>query len=369
MVLGLSNQRNSENSRKSKTSISSGHPPVHPESIPPKSDLDLFKVYPLVDAIFSDLVDRHKRLVSAGRRSEVMMNQLRTRYTQQMQRVLLNAVGMEEVEKPTCRSNVAFVMHREHFEQQVERLARTVVGQKIHRFRDLLLEKRKSQGKEDRQMLEEYGDDAQPSNALWKLFCKEMPVDQRNYLTAIMESNFASLLDQLDMDEDLARFRTSISNSSVQEALLEPKTQITPESMAATRAQWVQYFANRSRTSFEQKLSALHLQRKEAVISQKLQLKRIRMEKRQELLNHRPLTELHTNPRLTHRMRQVLAERAAQARRQTSQESAPAPPAAKQRRPQTASKRLRMADVVLKTMKDRDTCCKCRLFPSRINGC
>ncbi|XP_034665151.1 uncharacterized protein LOC117899326 [Drosophila subobscura] len=94
------------------------------------------------------------------------------------------------------------------------------------------------------------------------------------------------------------------------------------------------------------------------------------MEKRQELRHHRPLTDLYTNPRLTHRMRQVLAERAAHARGQATQTTSfHAHPEASNRKPQTLPKRLRMADVVLKTMEDRDSCCKCQLLPSRIKGC
>ncbi|SPP80847.1 uncharacterized protein LOC117583257 [Drosophila guanche] len=356
MVLDLSSKRNPVNMRKSKASVASEKSPKNTEQS--RSKLDMFKVYPLVDSIFSDLIERHGRLVKGGRRTGNMMNQLRSRYIQQMQRVLLNAVGMGEVENPTRLSNAAYLMHREHFKQQVGWLAATVVGLKVQRLRELMLQMRKPPGKEDRKMLDDYGDDSQPSNALWRLFNKEMPEDQRTDLVNIMENNFASLLDQLDLSEDVSR-------ASVQEPLLELKTQITVENMETSRAKWVQYFANRERTPFEQKLSALHLQRKEALISQKLELKRNKMERRQQLLHHRPLTELYTNPRLTHRMRQVLAERAAHARGQATQTtSCHAHPEASNQKPQTSPKRLRMTDVVLKTMGDRDSCCKCHLLPS-----
>ncbi|EDW39214.1 GL13529 [Drosophila persimilis] len=371
MMLGMSSQKIS----KSKISLTLEKPPMLATSS--QSELDLFKLDTMIDRIWSDLVDKHARLIKAGKRPEEVVDSLKSRYIQQTQRVLLNAAG--SITKPavgrTRMSNPAYVTHRQLVEQQMEWLSTKKVAKKLYLLKELLEQKRMPQGKQDRRMLEEYGDSSQHYNGLLMVFNKEIPVDQRNHQMDTISKTFKTIMDQLD--DYASRSRMQSSNGSIlskdsdgQEPQLEVKTLITLENIEATRAEWMQYFADRTRTPFEQKLSAIRLQRKEALIAEKMELKRIKMEKRKEFLDHRPLTELYNNPRLTHRMRQVLAERAEQARRQAAQSQSQSPsesvhvhPKNKPRRPRSSAKRLSISDVVLKTMEERGSCCKCQWIP------
>ncbi|XP_015032152.2 uncharacterized protein LOC26528954 isoform X2 [Drosophila willistoni] len=281
-----------------------------------KMDLDSSQSAHIVISQTSDLINRQKSQ-RRSLRSLVTMGPIGPKYSEhtlksmgdqnELELELSNASQEERTSKPEAHKEITIVDKD--------------LTNNIHRLTQLLVNKMEPTGENDLQLLKLFGKERKKYKSLILSLNKQTDEHEARSYLSLINHNYDGIMKDLDRENRRKKLMSDSAKSSMiyrddnlqdDNGEYELRNDLNEEYIELLRAKWSLYFAQMAKTPIEQKLENQRKQKEAELTALRAERKRIRLEKQHKMKQHhpRPITQLYTAPRLTHRMRQVIEERA-----------------------------------------------------------